>query len=246
MSITRRQFLLTAPVVTAGLLLPPFINESLAHIDKIGQSILTDHVPPYVRLVYHNVYTIDDNCDEVNAGYFFGLYGPINTSRAPVMTHREAARFLGYKGLNEYVRGELVFDESRVPESFNSDEIADLSIYFGEWYYPHNRFEANEYAYDWLGDLDLSLRKKGQPGLDCLEFIEKAKGFKFSNDRYNLAKVPDMESLLLLKQRLEILGVGTIMSWKEFRFSWPESPRDRHEKAEFLKFIKESKEYSNG
>ena len=46
MSISRRQFLLTLPAVTAGLLSPKFIDQAIAHVDATGEALLPTSLLP--------------------------------------------------------------------------------------------------------------------------------------------------------------------------------------------------------
>lgn len=187
MPLTRRQFLLTLPAVTAGYLSPQFIDKAIAHIDTTGEALLNEP-DKYQETLY--ALPIGDSY-ELNIGEPFTAPG--------VMTHREVAEYLGYgTNLEPYACDYLGLEES---ETFDPDEEASEEIYFDDWY---RRNSSSARAYWYLEDLEFGLVSKGQTDLRCISFIDG----DHPGSSYLGATVPDLVSLSLLQERLNQLNTG--------------------------------------
>ena len=187
MLLTRRQFLLTLPAVTAGYLSPQFVDKALAHIDSTGEALL-NKPDKYQETLY--ALSMGDSY-ELHLGELFAIPDP--------MTHREAAEYIGYGvDLDSYAQDYLVLEDDEI---FNPDEEANNEIYIDHWY-RHNSSTACAYRY--LEELELGLRAEGQTDLGCISFIDG----EHPGSSYLAATVPDLISLSLLQQRLNQLNTG--------------------------------------
>lgn len=187
MLLTRRQFLLTIPAVTAGYLTPQFVDKALAYIDNTGEAYLNK--PAETQQILYALPTGED--------YVLNLGDPFATPDP--MTHREAAEYTGYgTDLDSYAYEYLGLEDD---ETFDPDEEASEEVYFDHWY-RHKSSSAQ--AYWLLEDLDLGLVMNGEAGLDCISFIDG----DHPGSSYLGATVPDLVSLSLLQERLNQLNTG--------------------------------------
>ncbi|RDH84485.1 MAG: hypothetical protein DIZ80_03120 [endosymbiont of Galathealinum brachiosum] len=187
MSITRRQFLLSIPAVSAGYIIPSFVVRAAEYLASTGKPLLIE------PSMYDSIlFAVNDG----TGNYQLNIGDPY--AEPPRLTLREYIETYYWGDDDDYIEES---DLSKNEFKIALNEYVEEELYIEDWARQHS---PNRLAFDYLFCLDLGTETESNKAVGVIEFID---GPSPGND-YIAAHVPDHLSLSLLQERLNRLNEG--------------------------------------